>query len=153
MDLISCRCLMESCDYHPNHCTTLLPFRSAVVLFTCQQTFRCVGVKVFFFSKLYITFLEMKLLKPHSKCCTQSPANCREEFWRHFLNTLVCQSFPPLPPTPSLRIISPPPPQQSASHLQNKYGASFPSCPSRPSKTSLLLWQFLKGIQRTGQSI
>lgn len=61
------------------------------------------------FSNGMYFILEMKLLEPHSKCYTVSPANYTEEFWRHFLNTLVCQSFPPPPPTRSLRIISFPP--------------------------------------------
>lgn len=61
------------------------------------------------FSNGVYPILERKLLKPHSKCYTVSRANCREEVWRRFLNTLVCQSLLPLPPTQTLRIISFPP--------------------------------------------
>lgn len=88
------------------------------------------------FSNGIYLILERKLLKPHSKCFTVSPANYTEEFWRRFLNTLVCQSFPPPPPPRSLRIISFAP---SASHFQNEYQAFFLSCPGRPSKTSFPL--------------
>ena len=82
-------------EFHFHSRVNLVNMPAVILFCRCQS-----------FSNGMYLILEMKLLKPHSKCYTVRLANYTEEFWRYFLSTLVCQSFLPPPPFRSLRIIS-----------------------------------------------
>lgn len=93
----------------------------------------------------------MKLLKPHSKCCILSSANYTEEVWRHFLNTVVCQSFPPPPPPQSLRIT----PSHPRPVSRMKMKCPSPAVPAvlRITPPPHVLCQILKGVWASDQLV